>query len=134
MRGIDVERGQETFSLDGPEHYLALAFSPDGSLMASGDEGGNVTIWDTATRSRQWSFKGSDAEVWGLAFAPDGRTLAAACGEAKVRLWDPITGQMMLTLEGHAQRVNAVAFAPDGRSLASADHAGEVRIWRAGPP
>jgi WD40 repeat protein len=134
IRGIDIEGGQETFSLAGPQHDSAIAFSPDGSLMASGDDGGNVTIWDVAARSRQWSYKGSDAEVWGLAFSPDGRTLAAACGDAKVRLWDPITGQMMLVLEGHAQRVNAVAFSPDGRSLASASHNGEVRIWRAGPP
>ena len=134
IRGIDVEGGRERFSLAGPQHYSALAFSPDGSLLASGDDGGNVTTWDAATWSSWSSVKGSDAEIWSLAFSPDGQTLAAACGDAKVRLWDPITGQVMLVLEGHSKRVNAVAFSPDGRSLASADHDGHVRIWRAGPP
>jgi WD40 repeat protein len=134
IRGIDVDRRREVFALAGPEHQTSLAYSPDGSVLASGDERGNVTIWDVATRSPRWSYKGSDAEVWGLAFSPDGRTLAAACGDARVRLWDPITGQVMLVLEGHARRVNAVAFAPDGRTLASADHDGVVRLWRAGPP
>jgi eukaryotic-like serine/threonine-protein kinase len=131
IRGIDVEGGRETFSLAGPQHFSALAFSPDGSLLASGDDGGNVTTWDVATPTKRWSVRASDAEIWGLAFSPDGRTLAAACGDAKIRLWDPITGQVMLVLDGHAQRVNAVAFAPDGATLASASHDGAIRLWRA---
>jgi WD40 repeat protein len=134
IRGFDVEGGREVFALEGAQHFPALAFSPDGSLLASGNETGDVTIWDAATRSKRWSSKGSDAEVWGLSFSRDGRTLAAACGDAQIRLWDPITGQVMLVLDGHSKRVNAVAFSPDRRALASACHDGEVRIWRAHPP
>ncbi len=134
IRCIDVDAGREVYALADNHHHLALAFSPDGSVLASGDEGGSVTVWDVATRSKRWSNKGSDVEVWGLSFSPDGRTLSAACGDAKVRLWDPATGQLVVVLDAPSRRVNAVAFAPDGRSLVSACHAGEVRIWRSGPP
>jgi WD40 repeat protein len=134
IRGIEVRRGREAFSLPCSEHNSALAFSADGSLLASGDDRGTLSIWDVPAWSRVRSVKGSDAGIWGLSFSPDGRTLAAACGDAKVRLWDPITGQEILVLDGHAQRVNAVAFAPDGATLASAGHDGAIRFWRAATP
>jgi WD40 repeat protein/serine/threonine protein kinase len=131
IRGIDVNRCQEAFSLRCPEQNSALAFSRDGSLLASGDDKGTLTIWDARAWSMRRSVKGSDAGILGAAFSPDGRTLAAACDDAKVRLWDPLTGQVTLVLEGHSQRVNAVVFAPDGMTLASASHDGTVRLWNA---
>jgi WD40 repeat protein len=129
IRGIDVTERREAFSLRCPQQNTALAFSANGSLLASGDVHGDVTIWDVATLTKKRWAKGSDAAIWGLSFSPDGRTLAAACGDAKIRLWDPLTGQLMLTLEGHLQRVNAVAFSPDGHALASASHDKTVRLW-----
>ena len=134
IRGIDVNRRQEAFSLPCPEQNSALAFSGDGSLLASGDEKGTLTIWDAKTLSRQQSYKGADSAITGgLSFAPDGRTLAAGCDDGRIRLSDPLTGQVTLVLEGHTQRVNAVVFAPDRKSLASASHDGTVRLWRAEP-
>jgi WD40 repeat protein/serine/threonine protein kinase len=134
IRGIDFQAGREVFALPCPEPVLTLAFSPDRSLIASGDERGNLTTWNVATWSQQGSFKALGAPILGLAFSPDGRTLASGCGDAMVRLWDPITGQVLLVLDGHAKRVNVVAFAPDGASLASASHDGAIRLWRAKQP
>jgi WD40 repeat protein len=134
IRGIDLEKGGEAFALPCVYSPSALAFSRDGALMASADDRGNVTIWDTTTWERRRGAKGSDTPIWGLAFSPDGRTLAAACDDSKVRLWDPLTGQLMLVFEGHQKRVNAVAFAPDGMTLASASHEGAIRLWYAGHP
>ncbi len=134
IRAWDLAGAREPISLACPKHNAALAFSPDGTLLASGDDWGNVSIREVATWSQRTSVKGSDAPVSGLTFSPDGRTLAAACGDAKVRLWDPLTGQVTLVLDGHAQRVNAVAFAPDGRSLASAGHDGAIKLWRSADP
>ncbi len=128
-----IKEGRKSFSLACPKHNSSLAFSPDGTILAAGDDWGTVSFWDVATWSIRTSVKGSDAAVWGLSFSPDGRTLAAACGDAKVRLWDPISGQVVLVLDGHSKRVNAVVFSPDGQTLASADHKGEVKLWQAGP-
>ncbi|MGO9471465.1 MAG: protein kinase domain-containing protein [Isosphaeraceae bacterium] len=131
IRGIAVGQGGRSFSLPCHEQGSAVAFSPDGSLLASADDAGNVTLRDAPAWSRRRSFKVSDAGIWSLAFSPDGRTLAAGCLDGKVLLSDPLAGQTMLVLEGHSRRVNAVAFAPDGSALASAGHDGVVRLWRA---
>jgi WD40 repeat protein len=131
LRVWDLAAGKVSRTICCPKSNMALAFSRDGSLLASGDDWGNVTIWDVPRWSKRTGIKGSDAEIWGLAFSPDGRTLAAACGDARVRLWDPLTGQLTLVLDGHIQRVNAVAFSPDGATLASASHDGAVKLWHA---
>ncbi len=134
IRGIDVERGREVFAMTDPYRYSCLALSPDGSLLASGEDGGSIILWDLASRTRRMTVRATGAMVLGLAFSPDGRTLATACSDARVRLWDPATGQLLVVLEGHSRRVNAVAFSPDGRSLSSASHDGQVRVWRAESP
>jgi len=131
LRVWSLQEGRELRSLPCPKHNSMLGFSPDGTRLASGDDWGNVTIWDAATWTRRTSVKGSDAPVWGLAFSPDGRCLAAACGDSKVRLWDPETGQMTLVLDGHRQRVNTVSFSPDGKSLPSGSHDGSIKVWLA---
>ena len=110
-RTIDVmalKEGRQSFLLACPKHHSSLAFSPDGTILAAGDEWGNISFWEVATWSIRTLVKGSDAAVWDLSFSPDGRTLAAACGDAMVRLWDPISGQVVFLLDGHSQRVNAV--------------------------
>ena len=134
IRGINVSGGEQAFSLPCPEQNSAVAFCPDGSILATGDNRGNLMIWNTATWSSPMSVKASETPIWALSFSPDGRTLAAAYGDAKVRLWDPTTGQVMLELEGHKERVNAVAFAPDGSALASASHDGVIKLWHGQRP
>jgi WD40 repeat protein len=134
LRVWDLAAGHVSRTICCPKSNTTLAFSRDGSLLASGDDWGNVTVWDVPTWSKRTGIKGSDAEIWGLSFSPDGRTLAAACGDARVRLWDPVTGQLTLVLDGHIQRVNAVAFSPDGATLASASHDGAVKLWHAEHP
>lgn len=134
IRGIDVGSGTEVFCLDDSWKSFALAFSPDGSLLASGGGDGRISLWDTRTRARTLSMKASDHCVYGLAFSPDGMRIAAACDDGKVLVWEAQTGQLLLALEGHSKRVNAVAFSPDGRLLASASHDGSIRLWRAADP
>ncbi len=132
IRVIELRRGGRTLSLPCPDQVAAVAFSPDGTLLASADDAGYLTIRDAATWSKRRSVKVCDEGIPGLAFSPDGQTLAVGCGDARVRLYDPTTGQLMLELEGHGRRVNAVTFSPDGSTLASASHDGSIRLWHAG--
>jgi WD40 repeat protein len=112
----------------------ALAFSPDGTTLASAGGRGEVVFWETATWSQRARAKGSDALVRDLRFSPDGLTLAVAGDDARIRLWETTTAQELIVLDGHATRVNALAFAPDGLTLASGSHDGAVKLWRAGRP
>ena len=78
----------------------AVAFSPDGHLLASGLEDAGTQLWDAATGERLRTLH-PDATFWtemtgpvhAVAFSPDGRLLASAGDDGTVRLWDPATGQ-----------------------------------------
>ncbi len=67
---------------------LALAFSPDGGLLASGGYDAVVRVWDVRSGAQVAELKGHDAEVHAVAFSPDGQWLAAAGRPGALWLWD----------------------------------------------
>ncbi len=110
----------------------ALAFSPDGTRLASGSYG-LLTVWDAAAGRPLWQSTQLLGAVHDVKFSPDGRLLAAGGGQpaarGEVRIFDAATGQLLRTLSGHADAVSAVAFSPDGRLLAAASFDKTVRLW-----
>lgn len=65
-----------------------MAFSPDGSALASGSDDGTVHLRDLATGYARTTFIGHTGDVQSLAFSPNGRTLASASSDSTVRLWN----------------------------------------------
>ena len=89
VRLFDVERRRERAVLRGHTGYpSALAFSPDGSTLASGSWDQTVRLWDVATGRERASFKWPIGRVTALAYAPDGLRLAAGGDLGAVVVWD----------------------------------------------
>jgi WD40 repeat protein len=71
------------------QSILCIAFSPDGTVLATGDRGGALTLWDVAKRALLADVPSEhEDEVWSVAFAPDGKTLASAGKDGKIVLWE----------------------------------------------
>ena len=111
-------------TLEEDDGVLSLAFSSDGTLLASGSADSEVNLWDVATRIKIATLETETEDyrpnrVYSVAFSPDGTLLASGSIDSKVNLWDVTTRTKIATLEGHADRVSSVAFSPDGTMLAS---------------
>ena len=114
----------------------AVAFSPDGKLLATAYGDGYVRLWNPATQQAVGSPLPADTSpggfVYGVAFSPDGKLLATAGVHGIVRLWNPATQQAVgapIPAGTDVEGVSSMAFSPDGKLLATAGVDGTVRLW-----
>ena len=113
---------------------FGIAWSPDGSLLASVGDDGAVVLWDGDSGALLQTLGTHGREARDVEFSPDGRLLVSS-GEApdtdgrNVIVWNVETRQRVTELAGHRLGVRAVGFAPGGRTLATADGKGEIRVW-----
>ncbi|MBN1508053.1 MAG: protein kinase [Sedimentisphaerales bacterium] len=118
----------------GPSSLRAkVAFSGDGSKVASVSTYGTVALWDPSSFTLIEAFKGHMLGAHGVAFSTDGRRLATGGGSSPdaVKLWDPVTRRELLTLSGQGSIFASVVFSPDGRWLAACSMEGRLNLWRA---
>ena len=134
----DVATGTEVALLGGHTGGVtSVAFSSDGTLLASGSQDETVKLWAVATHTNIATLRGHTDGVWSVAFSPDGKMLASGAGDPGVRfpadntvkLWDMETNANIATLEGHEGRVASVAFSPDGQILASGSDDETIKLW-----
>jgi WD40 repeat protein len=107
----------------------AVAFSPNGKILASSSWDHTVRLWDRDTGKELHRLRGHTDAVFCLAFAPDGRTLASAGKDHTIRLWDAAAGKEVKQVGKPALDVDCLAFAPDGKSLAAGGRNEPIRIW-----
>jgi serine/threonine protein kinase/Tol biopolymer transport system component len=107
----------------------SLAFSPVGSLLASGvATEDNVGLWDPRSGSLVRLLKGHTSRVSSVAFSPDGFTLASGSWDDKVFLWDVRSGDKLAEFI-RPNNVTSLVFSPDGKMLASGAWDKIVMIW-----
>jgi hypothetical protein len=107
---------------------VALAFSPDGALLASGHVDGAVHVWDVSHGSELPARLRHEGSVGALAFSPDGRWLASGGVDATVKLWDvhaAVGGDARRELLRQPAAVTSLTFAAHGGILATG-HANRV--------
>jgi len=120
-----VQRALGTI-LTGPA--ASLAFSPDGTRLATGGIMEKVRLWDVATGKQIFEVDHGDRTVTAVAFRADGRVIAVGGGKT-VDLRDASTGKRLRSLTAKSGPVSALAFAPSGKLLASAAYTGDVVLW-----
>ena len=115
----DVRSGRLIAGLRTADEGRSVAFSPDGTLLATGLYDGTIELWSTTSwRSVMPALEGHSKRVTALAFAPGGRTLLSGGADGTVQLWDVADRKPI----GSPQTVEpnsyiAAVFAPDGRHV-----------------
>jgi WD40 repeat protein len=127
----DATTGAEVRQLAGSEKGVpqALAFSPDGTMLACGGYDELVRLCDVATGREIRQFRGHWEGVKTVAFSPDGKTLASGSTDKTIRLWDPASGRERMRLTGHTGHALHVLYSRDGEMLISAGVDETIRIW-----
>ncbi|MGV3756748.1 MAG: c-type cytochrome domain-containing protein, partial [Verrucomicrobiota bacterium] len=108
----------------------SLAFSPDGTRLASGSYR-EVKIWQRVTETPRWQFA-KVGNVTTVAANPDGQWLGTGGQDGKVRLWDVVKGKAGKSLSGHEGAVVAAQFSPDGTRLVSVATNKSLIVWDVG--
>ncbi|HUJ22628.1 MAG TPA: c-type cytochrome domain-containing protein [Bryobacteraceae bacterium] len=110
----------------------ALAFSPDGKLLALGTYK-EVRLTDPADKHVIAALTGHAEAIRALAFSRDGRLLAAAGGlparSGELKIWDVEGRKEIRTIQGHSDCIYAVAFSPDGKTVATASYDKLIKLW-----
>ena len=70
-----------------------MAWSPDGTRLATASDDETVRLWDPTTGQTTATLTGHTDRVNAVAWSPDGTRLATASDDGTVRLWDPATGR-----------------------------------------
>ena len=107
----------------------SVAFSPDGTTLASASSDSTVKLWSTETAKNTATLYGHTDIVLSVAFSPDGTTLASGAHDGTIRLWDVARASNTAILYGHTDYVWSLAFSPDGRTLASGSFDDTARLW-----
>ena len=110
--------------------FRALAFSPDGRTLASGNWSGDIHLWDTETHHRLTGVIEANGTIDALKFSPDGRILAKGGSLGFVELWDVETKtRIWWNHSAHADSVTHLAFTPDSKTFVSGSDDGTILLW-----
>jgi eukaryotic-like serine/threonine-protein kinase len=139
VKVLDARKEQDNFALPLGAEYFAVAFSPDGKYLVTGNGERLVQVWDAATGQPVQTLGTHKGVIRGVAFSPDHdhKYLASVSSDGEVKLWDATRlGEKdkprdpIRTFPAHSPGVGLnIAFSPDGTRLVTGGKEHTVTIW-----
>jgi len=121
-----VKTGKQLFTLGEG----VPAFSPDGTIIATGDTEGQISLWSSVSGEKLRLLAQQKSRVTGLTFSADGRLLASGSVDQTIHLWEAETGRLLRVLEKGSFAEGVPFFSPDDTMLFSNSFRdGTIRFW-----
>ncbi len=116
------------------DRVTALAFSPDGKLLATGggepSRAGELKLFNVADGTLALEIPDAHSDtVFGLEFSPDGQYLASSAADRFVKVFKLADGKLSKSFEGHTHHVLDVSWKSDGKVLASGGADNVIKVW-----
>lgn len=117
------------------DSILTVAFSPDGSRLASGSGDMNVRFWDLSTNTPMLMTQTHKNWIMCLAWSPDGKYLASGSMDNTIQIWDGETGKPIGDrLKGHSKWITSISWEPlhlqcPSYRLVSSSKDGLAKVW-----
>ena len=112
-------------------YVASVAFSPDGSRLASGSYTNRVRIWNTATGELEDELEGHASCVESVAFSHNGRFIVSGSWDKTIRIWNTATCETTFILMGHEGAVQSIAISRNDKLVVSGSSDRTVRMWEA---
>jgi WD40 repeat protein len=106
----------------------AVAFSPDGALLASAGSDKYVKVFDVATGEKRLQLEGHTEHALSVSWRAGGSLLASAGGDGTIRIWNAETGDRVRTIEGYTKHVTAVRYVGQSQFIVSTSGERIVRM------
>jgi len=125
------QNGQMAWKATVAQYAFAVAWSPDGRLVAGAGSDGSVAILDAGSGKLLKTLSDQAGAVEGVAWSPDSKLLVAGSQAGTAEVWDVASGKPLTTYKGHTDSVERLAWSPDWTRIATASYDGTVQIWAA---
>ncbi|HSR35406.1 MAG TPA: BTAD domain-containing putative transcriptional regulator, partial [Anaerolineae bacterium] len=109
--------------------YTPVAWSPDGTRIATASDDSTAIVWDGRTGERLGTLSGHQDAVSNLCWSPSGKAIATASDDGTARIWMAETAEELFTLSGHEGRVGAVVWSPSGDRVFTISDDATARVW-----
>jgi len=143
LTALDMSSGEELFSFTDPprepkqagRHILAVSFSADGKVAATGAKDGSVRVWDLEKKGQllpggDWFVFNKGTSLGDLALTPDGARLVVGSDNGDVKVLDVAKRTALHTIaKVHARRVVACLVSPDGKRFATVGQDNTVKLF-----
>jgi WD40 repeat protein/Tfp pilus assembly protein PilF len=115
----DVRAKNLLFQFEWDKPLSKAIFSPDGTLIASSSEDGNIPVWDINTRQIKYIYKEQSGKISHILFTRDGKTLITLVKNSKtINFWSMETGEKLAALD-KTESLKNIVLSPDGQLIAA---------------
>jgi eukaryotic-like serine/threonine-protein kinase len=130
VRLVDAQSGQTLHAWPRGSRRISmgLVFTPDGSLLISGDRSRTIDIFDTTSGQTQRTLRSELSSTRWLEVSPDGSQLISSDSGATC-VWDLASGELLRQFTLHRSGHTDAAWLPSGQALVTGGRDGKLRLW-----